>query len=472
MKMGDRSEWERSRKGSPPECVYTLLDMTSCVKRTMPTKEIHSCQCKDCQQNPDHPLRAYHQQVNLLMGRLDEQQRRWYAAVEANRLGRGGVSLVSLITGLSRAAINRGRAELAGSLVGRPSNRIRVPGGGRMPAERKYPGIEATLAQMLADETAGDPMSSRKWVRSSTHQLSRQLRDADLPVSHATVHRLLIKMEFSLKGNSKTGKLRGRGTDGTERDEQFRYIAGKRQEFVATGQPIISVDTKKKELVGNFARGGKTWSKEAEEVYEYDFVSLAVARAVPYGIYDPVRDRGYVVVGTSANTPEFAGDAISLWWRNEGCLAYPDAHSLLILADGGGCNGYRSGAWKQQLQRKVCDVHGLSVTVCHYPNGCSKWNPVEHRLFSYISINWAGKPLRTLQEVLGYIRGTRTATGLTVEAVLLEGEYKKAQKVSKKELEELNLERHAVCPNRNYTILPRDQRAATGDGCWPTAGDE
>jgi hypothetical protein len=259
------------------------------------------------------------------MSRLDEQQRRWYAAVEANRLGRGGVSLVSRITGLSRKAINRGRAELAGSLTGRPSNRIRVPGGGRASTESKYPGIEATLEQMLADETAGDPMSTRKWVRSSTHQLSRQLRDVNLQASHETVRRLLVKMEFSLKGNSKTGKLHGRGTDSAERDEQFNYIAAKRKEFTAAGLPIISVDTKKKELVGNFGRSGKTWSKEAEEVYEYDFTSLAVCRAVLYGIYDPVRNRGYVVVGTSANTPEFAVDAISAWWRNEGRLVYPDA---------------------------------------------------------------------------------------------------------------------------------------------------
>jgi DDE family transposase len=435
------------------------------VKQMVPAKEIHSCRCKDCQQNPDHPLRAYHQQVNLLMSRLDEQQRRWYAAIESNRLGRGGVSLVSRITGLSRKTIDRGRAELAGSLTGRPSNRIRVPGGGRTPIESKYPGIEATLEQMLADETAGDPMSNRKWARSSTHQLSRQLRDVNLQASHETVRRLLVKMEFSLKGNRKTGKLHARGTDCAERDEQFKYIAAKRREFAAAGLPIISVDTKKKELVGNFARSGKPWSREAEEVYEYDFVSLAVARAVPYGIYDPVRNRGYVVVGTSANTPEFAGDALSLWWRNEGCLAYPEANSLLILADVGGCNGWRSGAWREQRQKKLCDAYGLSVTVCHYPNGCSKWNLVEHRLFSHISINWAGKPLRTLQEVLGYIRGTRTTTGLTVEAILLEGEYKKAQKVSRKGLQELNLERHTVCPDRNYTIRPRDRRAVTGHGC-------
>jgi hypothetical protein len=201
-------------------------------------------------------------------------------------------------------------------------------------------------------------------------------------------------------------------------------------------------------------RKGKTWCKEAVEVHAHDFPSLASCRAVPYGIYDVRKNAGYVFVGTSADTPEFAVDALVRWWKDYGGIAYPGAAQLLILADGGGCNGYRSRAWKHQLQEKVSDQLGLTVTVCHYPPGCSKWNPIEHRLFSYISLNWAGRPLHTLEMMLGYIQGTTTAKGLSVSAFKQEGIYKKGQKVTKENLDRLNLHPHSLCPEWNYTLSP------------------
>jgi Rhodopirellula transposase DDE domain len=247
-----------------------------------------------------------------------------------------------------------------------------------------------------------------------------------------TTCRLLRKKGFSLRASIK--KRKGVGLHSPDQDKQFEYIASQRREFTAAGLPIISVDTKKKELIGNFYKRGKTWCKEAIEVNEYDFPSMAKCLAVPYGVYDVTRNRGYVYVGTSGNTPEFAVDNIVRWWKEEGCVTHPGAAKLLILADGGGGNGYRSRAWKQQLQRKLSDGLGLTVTVCHYPSRCSKWNPIERRLFSHISINWAGKPLLTLEMMLGYIRGTSTATGLTVKAFLQEGIYRKGQKVMKQEM--------------------------------------
>jgi hypothetical protein len=260
-------------------------------------------------------------------------------------------------------------------------------------------------------------------------------------------------MGFSMKVSIK--KKRGIIPDSPKRDEQFRYIADQKNIFMAAKCPIISVDTKKSELIGDFKRSGKVWCREAREVNQYDFRSLAVCRAVPYGIYDLTRNRGYVYVGTSAATPEFAMDAIVDWWKREGQEQYPEVDRLLILADGGGTNGWQSGTWKQQIQKKLCDEFRLVVTVCHYPPRCSKWNPIERRLFSFISINWAGKPLPTLEAMLGYIRETTTTTGLTVQAFLQEANYEKGQKVSKREMGELFLVTHETCSDWNYTIRPR-----------------
>jgi len=295
-------------------------------------------------------------------------------------------------------------------------------------------------------------MSDQKWVRSSLRELSRKLEGAGHPVSPPTVGRLLEKLDYALHVNAKKVDARANHPD---RDEQFEHIAAQRQAFEAAGWPIISVDTKKKELIGNFKNGGQAWSREAEAVNVHDFPQDALGRAVPYGIYDVTHNRGTIYVGSSGDTPQLAVDAIARWWESQGRTAHPEAPALLILADGGGSNGWQPRVWKQQLQVQLSDRLGLTVSVSHYPSGCSKWNPIEHRLFSHISMNWAGKPLRTWETMLGYINGTKTTTGLEVRAFRLDGEYKTGQSVSDAEMKTLNIERHAICPKWNYTIRPR-----------------
>jgi hypothetical protein len=280
--------------------------------------------------------------------------------------------------------------------------------------------------------------------------LSQGLREQGYSADEKTVRRLLIDLDYSMKAN----KRRQVRSHCPQRDEQFRYIASQRQAFVAARLPVISIDTKKRELIGSFRNGGRSWCKVADEVDEHDFPSAAECQAVPAGIYDVAKNTGYVVVGTSHNTPEFVVNSTALWWRAEGRATYPSAGHLLILADGGGGNGSRSRAWKLNLQVKLCNQFGLTVTVCHYPPGCSKWNPVEHRLFSYISINWAGKPLRSLDIMLGYIRGATTSTGLTVKAVLDEGIYRKGQKMTRADMDRVHLKAHETCPALNYTVRP------------------
>jgi hypothetical protein len=304
---------------------------------------------------------------------------------------------------------------------------------------------------MTANETAGDPSSDRRWIRSSLRSLSQRLGDAEHPASPPTVSRLLKDLEYSLKANVKQKA----GKEHPDRNKQFEYIEAQTEAFRAAGWPIISVDAKKKELIGDFKNDGRAWCQQPEYVNVYDFRQDALGRAVPYGIYDIKHNRGHVYVGTSADTPQFAVDCIATWWQDEGSAVFPANSPMLILADAGGSNSCRSRVWKHQLQQQLSDQFGLTVTVCHYPTGCSKWNPVEHRLFSYISINWAGKPLRSFDTMLAYIRGTTTTTGLTVKASLLEGAYETGQGVPDTEMDKLNVERHTVCPNWNYTIRPR-----------------
>ena len=419
-----------------------------------------------------------------VLSRLNEAQARVYVAKEAICKGRGGLQRMHELTRLSRPTILKGMSELRQQEPGDPTEgirqlgggresseesepastthgarrtygtqqyRIRRPGGGRKLTEKIDPALVPTLERLLADEIAGDPMTEQKWIRSSLCMLSKQLADEGHRASTTTVARLLKDMGFSLKANK-----RKQGRIGCpERDEQFKYIASQKQRFVTAGWPVISIDTKKKELIGEFRNNGRTWRRHAEEVNEHDFPGVAKWRAVPFGIYDVAKNEGYVYVGISNDTPEFAVCAIARWWNAEGCHVYPIGSELLILADSGGGNGCRARAWKLNLQEKLCDTFGLTATVCHYPAGCSKWNPVEHRLFSYISTNWQGKPLKTLEIMLGYIRGTSTATGLRVKAFLDRGVYKRGQKVKSEDLERLNTVPHAVCPKWNYTLHPR-----------------
>ena len=415
------------------------------------SKAIHQCQCPHCQGEDEHPDQLRHRQINLLMSRLDEQQRRWYVALESLQRGHGGVGLMSTITGMDEKTIWRGRKELEAELRGRPADRVRLEGAGRPAVEKKTPEIVDELTTLVEECTAGDPMRERKWVRLSLRRLSLELGNLGHAVSPMTVSRLLDDNDYGLRANMKSQEP---GSHHPERNTQFEYIARKKAEFQEAGLPIISVDTKKKELVGNFKNPGRVWCKAAEQVNGHDFRSQADGQAVPYGIYELSRNCATVCVGKSADTPEFAVDAIAQWWEMHGKAAYPNADRLLILADAGGSNGARPRLWKKQLQKHLADRLGLTVTVCHYPTGCSKYNPIEHRLFSYISTNWAGKPLRTFDTVLNYIRDTTTTAGLKVKAFFNERIYVKGLKVTDAEMNALNLERSDVCPQWNYTIRP------------------
>ena len=322
--------------------------------------------------------------------------------------------------------------------------------------EVRYPGITAALETLLSDELAlaGSPEGEHKWVRSSAKNLSQRLRELGFNVGRNAVLALLKRMGFSMRMNVR--KRKGLCGDPAQREEQFRYMKSQRKVFREAGLPMISVDTKKKELIGNFRNNGRAWCRKAPEVNEHDFPSEAECLAVPYGIYDMTRNTGYVVVGLSHNTPEFAVSSIARWWQEEGSVTHAGANQLLIFADGGGGNGSRARAWRLYLQEKLCDPFHLTVTVCHYPPGCSKWNPIEYRLFSQISKNWEGKPLRTLSIMLGYIRGTTTKAGLTVKAHLDEGIYRKGQKVTREDVKLLSVTHHEICSEWKYTISPRN----------------
>jgi hypothetical protein len=384
---------------------------------------------------------------------LNRRQRGLWAAAEAEVIGHGGCALLSRITGLSAQTIMTRRTALrltnraaAGSLVhhqrrGRP---------GRKLVETKDPDIVPALERMLSDEVAGDPMGQQKWIRSSIRNLSKRLKDQGHQAGYGAVARLLRKMGYSLQVNKK----KQAGAQHPERDEQFRYIAVLKAQFLGNGLPVISIDTKKKELIGNYRREGKTWRQKPIETDSY-FAGYAKCVAVPFGIYDVAQNLGYVTVGISHNTAEFAVSCLENWWKLHGRSAYPHADRMLILADGGGGNGYNLRTWKKDLQDRLCDVFGLTITLSYYPPACSKWNPIEYRLFSHISMNWAGQPLRNLDVMLAFIRGTTTITGLKVEAHLDQGIYRKGRKVTDQQLEDLALSVHDTCPRWNYTLAPR-----------------
>jgi Rhodopirellula transposase DDE domain len=317
---------------------------------------------------------------------------------------------------------------------------------------KKTPEIIDQLEHLVAGETTGDPMSGKKWLRRDLRQLSRALHKGGVNVSHVTVRRLLKQQNYSLKSNRKE-----HSESSEERDLQFRYIERVKRLFIRAGHPVISVDAKKKELIGNFNNPGQSWNREPEKVDAHNFPSDAIAKATPYGIYDVPHNIGYVYVGISADTPEFAVDAIHCWWQRRDRPRLAHENKLLILCDAGGSNGYRKRNWKNQLQRKLVDPYNLEVMVCHYPTGTSKWNPIEHRLFSFISLNWAGVPLRSLKNMLNLIRGTTTNTGLKVYAALIKRTYRTQIKVSDQDMADLHLLKRKICPQWNYIIKPRSK---------------
>lgn len=304
-------------------------------------------------------------------------------------------------------------------------------------------------------DTAGDPISGCKWTRKTTQKIAQQLKRVGIRVSANTVGRLLKKMNFSLRVNLKTleSGLR-KPPDPRQRDLQFRYIARQIRSYRRKGLPIISVDTKSRELIGQFHQSGRRWCQNPIKVLDHDFPTDAQGVAIPYGIYDLGRNDGFVCVGTTRDTSEFAVDAIRTWWLKAGSKHYPDADQLLLLADCGGINGYRTRLWKSQLQDTFCNRFRLQVKVCHYPPGSSKWNPVEHRLFSFISRNWAAQPLHSYETALKFIRTTKTSEGLSVRAVLNTKKYEKGIKVSDKQMAQIALNRYTLRPNWNYSISP------------------
>lgn len=305
---------------------------------------------------------------------------------------------------------------------------------------------------MVDKDVAGNPETGQNWTCQSLSKIQRALQEQEeVVLSRETIRGLLKEEKISPKSNNK----RLHPQPHPDRDHQFEYLNSQRDAFAKAGWPTISVDTKKKELIGNFYNSGQQWCRQGTAVNTHDFPSYAQGRAIPYGIYDIRHNLGYVTVGQSADTPELAVDAIVWWWSEFGQPLYPQAPELLILADGGGSNGYRSRRWKQQLQEKVADAFGLPVTVCHYPTGASKWNPIEHRLFSQISHTWAGTPLTSYDVVLDAIRSTTTTTGLQVEAILNETVYQTGLSVTDAEMKLLMIEKHATCPQWNYTIRPR-----------------
>jgi len=392
----------------------------------------------------------------LLSPYLNRRQQACWAAAETLVIGRGGCQLLAAVTGIAASTVSAQRRKMrltkaarAGSLM-----RRKATGTGRKLTEVRYPEIEPALQQMLSEEVAGDPMNLQRWVRSSTRNLGRRLAEQGHQVGYRTVARLLRKMGYSLRAT----KRRQAGAEHPDRDKQFQHIAALKAQSLDQELPVISIDTKKKELIGNYRPEGKTWRREPIEVEDSFFASYAKCIAVPFGIYDVAKNVGYVTVGTSGNTAEFAVNCLVNWWKQHGLSAYPSADRLLILADGGGSNGYNLRAWKMDLQEKLCDAFGLRATLCHYPPACSKWNPIEYRLFSQISLNWAGQPLRNLDLMLAFIRGTTTTVGLKVEAYRDEQIYRNGRKVKEERMRGLALSEDDICPRWNYTIAPRPYR--------------
>ena len=380
---------------------------------------------------------------------LDERSRRLMAASEARSLGYGGVSKVRRACGLSRKAIVKGMHEISGGNT--MPGRIRRPGAGRKKITESDPKLLASLEHLVEPETRGDPESPLRWICKSTRTLAAQLTGKKHPVSHEKVAQLLRDQNYSLQSNRKTEE----GADHPDRDAQFRHINAQVKRALATGIPVISVDTKKKELLGNYKNSGRQWlpAKKPVKVNGHDFPSLDIPRAYPYGVYDIARNRGFVNVGTDHDTGAFAVASIRGWWRNEGRSLYSEARALLVTADGGGSNGSRLRLWKLELQ-KFADETGLSVSVCHFPPGTSKWNKVEHRLFSFISSNWRGEPLRDYETIVNLIARTTTAKGLQVICRLDRRKYPIGRKVTDEEFKGLNLKRNTFHGDWNYIISP------------------
>jgi len=387
---------------------------------------------------------------DVVLPHLNEVQRRVVAGATSEMLGRGGKTAVATAAGMSRNTVIKAEAEVAAGIV--PSDRLRASGGGDKPMIDKQRGLLEALDGLVHPETRGNPMSLLRWTSKSSTKLAAELVDRGFEVSSRTVLRLLHLMGYSLQANAKVTE----GRQHPDRDGQFRYLNDIAASFIDDGQPAISVDTKKKELIGDYANGGSEWSPEGEpeRVQVHDFADRALgefAKAIPYGIYDVANNEGWVSVGDVADTAEFAVESIRRWWNQMGRIRFPDADRLLITADAGGSNGYRLRAWKVHLARFAAET-GLRVTVCHYPPGTSKWNRIEHRMFSFITMNWRGRPLTSLRTIIELISATTTSTGLTVQAAHDPEWYAKGVRISDTDLAAVPLTAHDFHGEWNYTI--------------------
>jgi transposase len=392
----------------------------------------------------------------LLHPLLDERARRLWAAVEARAIGRGGTSAVAAATGLSRATIRTGLRELLppDSPAARqaPVERVRRPGAGRKPLRTHDPHLVRALETLVDPVTRGDPMSLLRWTCKSAAKLAAALHTQGHPVSERTVNRLLHDLGYSLQSNRKTLE----GCAHPDRDAQFQHINRRAKAFQKQRQPVISVDTKKKELVGQFRNGGREWHPhgQPEEVQVHDFPDKEVGKVIPYGVYDEATNTGWVSVGIDHDTAEFAVETVRRWWRHMGREVYPQAKRLLITADGGGSNGSRCRLWKVELQR-LADEIGLRISVCHFPPGTSKWNKIEHRMFCHITENWRGRPLVSREVVVNLIGHTTTKTGLAIQSALDENRYPTGREVTAQQIESLAIKQEKFHGEWNYTIHPR-----------------
>ena len=389
-----------------------------------------------------------------LLPLLDEKNRRLVLAADAKSLGRGGLSKVSSLSGISRVTLTAGVKELeSGNVItGNFKKRSRVEGGGRKKAIEKDSALKKSIEELVSPHTLGDPMNPLLWTSKSLRHIAEALEQKSHKISYRVVGEILKEAGYSLQGNRKTDE----GSSHPDRDEQFQYINDLAKVYLAAGDPVISVDCKKKELIGNFKNAGTDWHKKGQptEVKVYDFIDKKAGKAVPYGVYDIGNNEGWVSVGISSDTASFAVSSIRSWWNEMGKGQFETSKRILITADGGGSNSSRSRLWKKELQL-LADDTGMEISVSHFPPGTSKWNKIEHRLFSYISQNWKGQPLISLQLIVDLIESTKTTTGLKVKSRKDEKEYLKGIKVTNQEMQALNLDRSEFHGEWNYKINPQ-----------------
>jgi transposase len=385
---------------------------------------------------------------------LDENQKRMYLAAEAESLGRGGISQISEVLGVSRNTIAAGIKELSGAVERAPAGRIRKEGGGRKSIEQTQPGIMEALESLVSESSYGDPESPLRWTTKSLRNLSDALLAKGFSISFSKVRQMLNDLGYSLQLNQKMLQV---GEPHPDRDEQFRHISETAAAFLSEGLPVISIDCKKKELVGNFRNQGAEYAKSGQpvKVLDHDFPLPELGKVAPYGVYDMARNEGFINLGISSDTARFAVNSVRQWWDEMGMARYPGASKLYITADGGGSNGSRNRLWKTELQQ-LANETGLQFQVSHFPPGTSKWNKIEHQLFSYISKNWRGRPLETLMVIISLVESTTTKKGLKVKCGLDTNEYETGIKVSEEELQRINISRDDFHGEWNYCISPSE----------------